>query len=310
MRVTANTFPNALLNQLSSLSQRQNKLQNQAATGQIVSLPEDDPVAMRRILDMQAENGAMAQYQRNIGRHQELATATYDSLKALKSLSDKAGEIAIAAGDLNAANLPIYAKQVTELIKQAVQIANSKNRGDYVFSGTNLDQAPFVLTTDVNGVVTAVAYQGNTTVAESEIGSGITLTTQVPGQNNSGTGVRGLLADDRVGADFINHLIDLQNHLLSGDVDSIETNDRAALARDEDNFLYHVGHNGAMQSRLEASVTLTSQRMDTLEKLVSKEADADLTETIVRLTQTQTAYQAALQSAGRILGSSLLDYLR
>jgi len=57
-------------------------------------------------------------------------------------------------------------------------------------------------------------------------------------------------------------------------------------------------------------VTLTSQRMDTLEKLVSKEADADLTETIVRLTQTQTAYQAALQSAGRILGSSLLDYLR
>jgi flagellar hook-associated protein 3 FlgL len=310
MRVTANTFPNALLNQLSSLSQRQNKLQNQAATGQIIALPEDDPVAMRRILDMQAENGAMAQYQRNISRHQELATATYDSLKALKSLSDKAGEIAIAAGDLNAGNLPIYAKQVTELIKQAVQIANTKNRGDYVFSGTNLDQAPFVLTTDVNGVVTAVAYQGNTTVAESEIGSGITLTTQVPGQNNSGTGVRGLLADDRVGADFINHLIDLQNHLLSGDVDSIETNDRAALARDEDNFLYHVGHNGALQSRLEASVTLTSQRMDTLEKLVSKEADADLTETIVRLTQTQTAYQAALQSAGRILGSSLLDYLR
>jgi|KBSSwiStaDraftv2_1062776.scaffolds.fasta_scaffold149161_2 flagellar hook-associated protein 3 FlgL len=310
MRVTANTFPNALLNQLSSLSQRQNKLQNQAATGQIVSLPEDDPVAMRRILDMQAENGAMAQYQRNISRHQELGTATYDALRALKSLSDKAGEIAIAAGDLNAANLPIYAKQITELIKQAVQIANTKNRGDYVFSGTNLDQTPFVLTTDVNGVVTAVAYQGNTTVAESEIGSGITLTTQVPGQNNSGTGVRGLLADDRVGADFINHLIALQNHLLSGDVDSIETNDRAALGRDEDNFLYHVGHNGALQSRLEASVTLTSQRMDTLEKLVSKEADADLTETIVRLTQTQTAYQAALQSAGRILGSSLLDYLR
>lgn len=31
---------------------------------------------------------------------------------------------------------------------------------------------------------------------------------------------------------------------------------------------------------------------------------------IVRLTQTQTAYQAALQSAGRILGSSLPDYLR
>jgi flagellin-like hook-associated protein FlgL len=30
----------------------------------------------------------------------------------------------------------IYAKEVSELIKQAVQIANTKNRGDYLFSGT------------------------------------------------------------------------------------------------------------------------------------------------------------------------------
>jgi len=36
MRVTANTFPNSLLQQLTSLTQRQNKLQTQAATGQIV----------------------------------------------------------------------------------------------------------------------------------------------------------------------------------------------------------------------------------------------------------------------------------
>jgi flagellar hook-associated protein 3 FlgL len=122
--------------------------------------------------------------------------------------------------------------------------------------------------------------------------------------------MRGLIADDRVGADFINHLIDLQNHLLSNDVASIKATDADALSRDEDNFLYHVGNNGAIQSRLEASLSTSSQRMDTLEQLVSKEADADLTETIVRLTQTQTAYQAALQSAGRILGSSLLDYLR
>jgi len=310
MRVTANTFPNALLDQLSSLSQRQNKLQNQAATGQLVTLPEDDPVAMRRVLDMQAENSAVGQYARNIERHQELAAATYDSIKSLKSISDKAGEIAIAAGDLSAPSLPIYAKQVTELIKQAVQIANTKNRGDYLFSGTNSNLPPYVLTTDVNGVVTGVTYQGNTTEAESEIASGITISAQVPGENNSGTGARGLLADDRVGADFLNHLIDLQNHLLSGDVTSIENNDRAALQRDEDNLLYHVGQNGAIQSRLESSLSLSNQRMDSLEKMVSKEADADLTQTIVRLNQTQTAYQAALKSAGRILGSSLLDYMQ
>jgi flagellar hook-associated protein 3 FlgL len=311
MRVTANTFPNSLLNQLSALNQRQNKLQTQAATGQLVALPEDDPVAMRRVLDMQGENTAIAQYQRNISRHQEIATANFSALKALKNVSDRAREIAVAADNLKSpAELEIYAQEVTELIKQAVQIANTKNRGDYLFAGTRSDQVPFVATTDSAGVVTGVAFQGNTSMPDSEIASGITLATQVPGENTTGAGARGLLADSRVGSDFLGHLIDLQNNLLSGDTSAIETVDRAALGRDEDNLLFHVGTNGAIQSRLEASNSLSAQRMETLEQLVSKEVDADLTQTIVRLTQTQTAYQAALQSAGRILGSSLMDYLR
>src|SRR5689334_2642803 len=147
MRVTANTFPNSLLNQLSSLNQRQNKLQTQAATGQRVALPEDDPVAMRRVLDMQGENTAIAQYQRNIARHQELAGATYGALQSLSSISDRAREIAIAADKLKSpAELKIYGKEVTELIKQAVQVANIKNRGDYLFAGTLTDQLPFALT--------------------------------------------------------------------------------------------------------------------------------------------------------------------
>ena len=173
MRVTANTFPNSLINQLNSLSQRQNKLQNQAATGQRVQLPEDDPIAMRRVLDLQAEDKTVNQYQRNIARHQELANATFSVMKALKSVSDRAREISISADGLKSQDeLDIYAKEVTELIKSAVQSVNTQNRGDYLFSGTLSDQPPFVLTTDANGNVTGVTYQGNTTLAESEIASG------------------------------------------------------------------------------------------------------------------------------------------
>jgi flagellar hook-associated protein 3 FlgL len=311
MRVTANTFPNSLLLQLTSLSQRQNKLQNQAATGQRVQLPEDDPVAMRRVLDLQAEGKTVGQYQRNISRLQELATASFSSMRALKSVSDRAREISISADGLKSQDeLNIYANEVTQLIKQAVQTVNAKNRGDYLFSGTLSNQAAYVLTTDASGNVTSVTYQGNATLAESEIASGITLSAQTIGENNSGTGPRGLITDNRVGADFFNHLISLQNNLLSGNVAAIEATDRANLAQDEDNFLFHLGTNGAIQSRLETTHAIADRRTDTIESLVSKESDADLAETLVRLNQTQTAYQAALQSAGKILGSSLLDYLR
>ena len=54
-----------------------------------------------------------------------------------------------------------------------------------------------VLTTDANGTVTSVVYQGNTTLPESEIASGVTLTAQTVGENNSGSGPRGLIADSR-----------------------------------------------------------------------------------------------------------------
>ena len=311
MRVTANTFPNSLLNQLSSLSQRQNKLQNQAATGQRVQLPEDDPVAMRRILDMQAEGKAVGQYQRNIARHQELATDSFNAMKAIKKVSDRARELSVSADGLKSpAELNLYAKEVTELIKTAVQTANSKNRGDYLFAGTLTDQPPFVLATDANGNVTSVTCQGNTTLAESEIGAGSTISTQAIGENGSGAGPRGLVTDSRVGADLFNHLISLQNNLLAGNTAAIDATDRGNLARDEENLLYHIGTNGAVQSRLEATAAIMKQRTDTLETQVSSEADADLSQTLVRLNQTQTAYQAALQSAGKILNSSLLDYIR
>lgn len=311
MRVTANTFPNSLLDQLTSLSLRQNNLQTQAATGQRVRLPEDDPVAMRRILDMQAEGRSVGQYARNIARHQEVAAATFDSIKALKEVSDKAREIAVAADGLKSpAEMAIYAKQITARIKQAVQTANDKNRGDYMFGGTRSDQPPFTITLDANENVTSVTYNGNTTVAESEIASGVTISSQTLGANTTGSGPRGLITDSRSGADFFNHLISLQNHLLAGDAAAIESTDRANLARDEDNFLYHVGSNGAIQARLAATSSLTASRGDTLETMISKEADADLAQTLVKLNQTQTAYQAALQSAGKILNSSLLDYLR
>jgi flagellar hook-associated protein 3 FlgL len=50
-------------------------------------------------------------------------------------------------------------------------------------------------------------------------------------------------------------------------------------------------------------------RAQNIETLVAKDADADLASTIVRLSQTSTAYEAALSSATKILKMSLLDYI-
>ncbi len=311
MRVTSNSFSNTLITQLGSLSARQARLQSQAATGQRVQLPEDDPGAMRRVLELQTESKTIGQYQRNIARQQELATATFSTIKTLKKISDRASEIATLADGLRSPEeLAIFAREIGELIKHGVQAANTKNRGDYLLAGTRTDTPPFVLATDAAGLATGVTYQGNTSLAETEIAEGLTLSTQAVGANTTGSGPRGLLNDTGAGADLLNHLVALQNNLLAGNTAAIAGTDRAALNRDEDNLIYHLGANGAMQARLEASAAIAGDRGLALEQQVSGEADADLAQTLVRLNETQNAYQAALQSGGKILNLSLLDYIR
>jgi flagellar hook-associated protein 3 FlgL len=311
MRVTGNYFSNAMVNQLNVLAARQYRLQNQVATGQRIHAPEDDPAAMQRTLGLRVQQSEVAQFAKNISLLQERAGAAFGALKALKKISDRAGELATLADDTRSPEeLKTYGNEVTQLIQQAVQLMNGKQRDQFLFGGTKSDQPPFTVTTDANAVVTGVSYAGNANVADTEIETGATLAVDVPGANPTATGPRGLVTDSRTGADLFNHLISLQNNLLSGNCNGIASTDRAALAQDEENLIYHIGSNGVVQTRLDTAATLASSQVLSLKQMVSSETDADMAQTIVQLSQTQTAYQAALQSGAGILKLSLMDYLR
>lgn len=311
MRVTSNTFPETLIQQLQLLSTRQNRLQTQVATGQRVLNPEDDPAAMQRILGLHTQTAATRQYRVNLETLNERANVAFDTLKALKKISDRAGELATLADDTRSKQeLQTYATEVTQLIQQAVQILNQKHRGAYLFGGTRTDQPPFILTTDANGRVTSVTYQGNTEVAAAPIDDQVTLAIDIPGANPTGSGPRGLVSDSRTGADFFAHLIELQNRLLDGDTRTIAETVRPALLKDEEHLLTHISNQSALIARIQTASNLADKQLLALDQAVSREADADLAETLVRLNQVQTAYQAALQSGATILRLSLLDYLR
>lgn len=311
MRVTSNTFPSLLTGQLERLAQRQNRLQSQAATGQRIQLPEDDPTAMRRVLDLQQESVGISQYRSNIQQLQEHSQVTYGFVRSLKGLVDRASEIATLADDTKAQEqLDTYADNVEQLLQQGLQYVNALHRGDYLFAGTRSNVAPYAAALDANGQVMSISYAGNSELASAEVAEGVTLSTMVLGENSAGTGPRGMITDSRSGADFFNHLIALRDNLRAGNRAAIAGTNLKELSQDEDNFLHHLGNIGAVQARLEAAESISRTRTQSVEVLVSKEVDADLAQTLVRLSQTQNAYQAALQSGGTILNQSLLDYIR
>ena len=93
-------------------------------------------------------------------------------------------------------------------------------------------------------------------------------------------------------------------------METISSTTRDQLKAEVDKVLFHMAKNGALQSRLESSLSETKDESLALEHEISNRADIDMAEAIVRLNQQQTNYQAALQSAGSIMQLSLLSFLR
>ena len=312
MRVTANTFPDSIVRQLQQLASRQSNLQNQVATGQRISLPEDDPAALHQVLGLQTDIRARTQYQENIANLKDRSTAAYSAIKGLKKISDRAQELAVLAdGTKSPEELRAYGSELSELIKQGVQFANSKYNGEYIFSGTNSTTTPFsIATTGANGRATSVAYQGNATVREIEIGENARVNDVMSGANTSGSGPAGLITDSASGADFFGHLIALQENLFSGNTSAISSTDIPALRKDEDNIITHIAGIGALQTRLETAASSSKTEVSNAEASISNLAGADLASTLIHLNETQTAFQAALQSGAKLMGVSLMDYLR
>src|ERR1035437_4943797 len=313
MRIATHAYSDAMLNQYNLLASKQFTLQNQVATGLRVQSAADDPVAMRNTLDYAAAKSAQKQYGVNITTLQSRADTIYTALQSLQTVSSRVGEIATSAATATAStsDLNSYADEVNNLIKQVVTAANTKDpgTGQYLFGGTASGSAPFTTTTDANGNVTAVTYNGNSSVNQSEIGAGQTTSVDIPGANTGTGGARGLITDWPSGADFLNHLISLRNNLQAGNKTAITSTDSVNLGKDENNIAYQVANNGVRQNQLTAAATFASSRSQGLDKMISTASSADIMQTMVQLNQAQTSYQAALQSGTKISQLSILNYI-
>jgi flagellar hook-associated protein 3 FlgL len=108
--------------------------------------------------------------------------------------------------------------------------------------------------------------------------------------------------------DFITNLIALRDALDSGSSATV-SGVQPSLEASENLLVNSLSEHGAIELRIEVNKKQQDARAQNIETLVAKDADADLASTIVRLSQTSTAYEAALSSATKILKMSLLDYI-
>ncbi|MEO6876218.1 MAG: flagellin, partial [Opitutaceae bacterium] len=288
-----------IVRQIQQLSVQQARLQTQVSTGQKVTAPEDDPAAVARVLKLTTERRQVVQYGDNASRALSLSQATFAGLQSIKTVSDRAGQLAtLGTGTLGPDAMSAYGTETNQLIEQAAQTANSTFNGDYLYGGTAVSAPPFTITRDpTSGQITGVTYAGNTAQSSINLSETSSINAASDGATNTGLG------------DFINHLVSLRNALASGNTTAVSAV-QPALTTSENLLVSSIANVGGVQTRIEASQTQQADRLTTIDSQISDETSADLPSTIVKLNQTQTAYQAALQSAANIMHTSLLDYLK
>ncbi|HZZ18180.1 MAG TPA: flagellin [Opitutaceae bacterium] len=297
MRIASSTLSEGIVNQIDTLSTQQATLQNEVSTGQKISEPEDNPSGVNTALTLESELRAIQQFGSNASQALTVAQSSSAGLTSLKSVSDRAGELAtLGTGTLGTSAMQSYGTETNQLIEQAVQTANTEFDGSYIYGGTASSTPPFTVTRDSTGNITSVAYAGNTSQAAIPLSSTTSVSATTDGTTNQGI------------ATFLNNLITLRNSLNSGDTAAV-TSVQSGLADGEDTIVSAIATNGGIQSRIQAAQTEQTSQTTNLQTDMSSVVDADLPTTITKLDQVQTAYQAALQSAVSTMQLSILNYI-
>jgi flagellar hook-associated protein 3 FlgL len=187
-----------------------------------------------------------------------------------------------------------YAAEVSGLIEQAISAGNQQYNGSYVMGGTQSDVAPFQANRDSSGAVGSVNYVGASSGAPIQVGPNTSI---IPTTDGSSGGSF---------ATFINQLVSLRTALTNHDATSVASIG-ASINTSEDSI---INLNGAVQARLQAIQTSLSNSFSGISTRISDINDVDIASASVQLTKSQTAYQAAIQTAAKVMSHSLLDYLQ
>jgi flagellar hook-associated protein 3 FlgL len=299
MRITDNMVTNSLVNEMQQLDTQQSNLHAEVSSGLSVTQPSDNPSVYGQVIELEGQNSQLAQYSANATQALNVVQSSYAGLSSLQQIYDRASELGTLAssGTNSASDTQSYATELNSLIQQAVGVANSQYNGSYLYAGTAVDAAPFTTTTDGSGNITAVDYVGNSSQTAIPVSGSSSVAPSTSGTTNAGI------------ATFINQLIALQGAMNSGDPSAVSTA-TSALDPSDDVLTSAVAENGAVEARIQSDQTQLQSMTTQISSEISADTSANLPSTIVQLNQTQLAYQAALETANRVMQLSLVDYIQ
>jgi flagellin-like hook-associated protein FlgL len=181
------------------------------SSGRRIVAPADDPAGAAQAVTIRSRQAATAQFQSNVAAAKATLSTADSTLRSIADLVTQAREAAVqGASDSNDA----LARQgigisVNQLLETLVTLANSRGgTGTFLFGGQESTTAPYTVTRDAGGQITAVTPnpRGIDGPTPAEIGESVTIPTSV-----SGTAIFGAATDPTYAFDVLIRLRDNLN---------------------------------------------------------------------------------------------------
>jgi flagellar hook-associated protein 3 FlgL len=294
MRVTNRMMIDNAIQHMTENLDRLHAAGERVASGKVFQNASDDPVAASYSLTLRSTMKTTAGYRATADMVSDWMSASDFAMQQMETIGNRAANLilrglndTLGEGERDAA----LAEEMKGLLRQAMEVANSKHNDQYLFSGLRTNQPPFAF--DVGGVV---RYTGGSGTMRRTIGPEQTIDINTDGQ-----------------AAFENFLQQVQTAARQ-----LETNDTENL-QDTLNALElsrtTVSENrtaaGARQRQVQAAVEYLDKVELEVKGLLSKKEDVNMAEAISNLRGQETAYQSVLEVSQRAISSlNLFDYLR
>jgi len=200
-------------NQIQQISSLQNifritedlfQANQRVATGKRINKPSDDPLGMQDTLTLRSSIARIQQFGRNIDNNRLFLNTADTALDSVGLGITRARELAqVTLGATSDAQTRANtALEIQSILDQVILEANTQVKGQFIFGGTNLLNAPYQANPGGLGAV----YSGNADSLQVEVGPNLTIPITRPGFDVFGTdmnpavNVNTLLADLNGGA--------------------------------------------------------------------------------------------------------------
>ncbi len=156
------------------------RIQDQLTTGQQYITPSEDPSSALNTIVLQSRLERQQQFKANVQTDRSLLAATENALSSVSDTINTAKSILLRGVGATATESERQglAVEVSGLVQQVLNTANTKFRGRFLFAGTETNSAPFELTGGGH-----ILYSGNSQQISSYVDVGQTIANSLDGQS-------------------------------------------------------------------------------------------------------------------------------